>query len=196
MSFHSRRAIVLIVLMIAAFGFAACGKKRVPAVATDSGRTSAPVTRPAAEPTPFPDEAVDAGPDVQPMRDESTRAEDFSVNDASGEGGPLADVFFAYDQAQLSDTARGILERHALWLQNHRGAKVMIEGHCDERGTTDYNLALGEQRARATRDYLVSLGVAGDRLQTVSYGKERPLDPASNEAAWAKNRRAHFLVSR
>jgi peptidoglycan-associated lipoprotein len=73
---------------------------------------------------------------------------------------------------------------------------VAIEGHCDERGTVDYNLALGEQRARATRDYLVSLGVAGDRLTTVSYGKERPLDPTSNEAAWARNRRAHFLVTR
>ena len=97
---------------------------------------------------------------------------------------------------RLTDEARAILEKHALWLQNHRSAKVAIEGHCDERGTVDYNLALGEQRARAARDYLVSLGVAGDRLTTVSYGKERPLDPASNEAAWAKNRRAHFLVSR
>ena len=104
--------------------------------------------------------------------------EDFSVNDATtGEGGPLADVFFDYDQARLSDAARATLEKHALWLQNHRAAKVQIEGHCDERGTTDYNLALGEQRARATRDYLVNLGVAGDRLTTVSYGKERPLDP-------------------
>ena len=130
------------------------------------------------------------------MPEDAARAEDFSVNDATGEGGPLADVYFEYDQARLSDEARAILEKHALWLQNHRPAKVAIEGHCDERGTVDYNLALGEQRARATRDYLVSLGVAGDRLTTVSYGKERPLDPASNEAAWSRNRRAHFLVTR
>ena len=121
---------------------------------------------------------MDAGPDVQPMTDEdAARAEDFSVNDASGEGGPLDDVYFEYDQARLSDEARAILEKHALWLQNHRAAKIAVEGHCDERGTIDYNLALGEQRARATRDYLVNLGVAGDRLTTVSYGKERPLDP-------------------
>jgi peptidoglycan-associated lipoprotein len=74
--------------------------------------------------------------------------------------------------------------------------RVFVEGHCDERGTVDYNLALGEQRARAARDYLVSLGVAADRLRVVTYGKERPLDPAHNEAAYAKNRRAHFSVSR
>jgi peptidoglycan-associated lipoprotein len=190
-----RRAALIFFILATVLGLSACGKKRKPAVVTEPGRTSAPVTRPA-EPSPLPDEPVDAGPDVQPMSDESARAEDFSVTDASGEGGPLEDVFFAYDQAALSDAARGILERHALWLQNHRAAKVMVEGHCDERGTVDYNLALGEQRARAARDYLVSLGVAGDRLRTVSYGKEKPLDPASNEAAWAKNRRAHFVVSR
>ena len=178
-----------------AFGDGCGGKKRPPAVTTDAGRTSAPA-RPSPTPPPWPDVPVDAGPDVQPMREDAARSEDFSVNDATGEGGPLADVYFDYDQARLADAARAILEKHALWLQNHRSAKVAIEGHCDERGTVDYNLALREQRARATRDYLVSLGVAGDRLTTVSYGKERPLDPASNEAAWAKNRRAHFLVGR
>jgi peptidoglycan-associated lipoprotein len=105
-------------------------------------------------------------------------------------------VHFDYDRAELSDQARAILEKHALWLQNHRAAKVVVEGHCDERGTVDYNLALGDKRARVAREYLVSLGVAGDRLQTVSYGKEKPLDPGSNEQAWARNRRAHFVVSR
>jgi peptidoglycan-associated lipoprotein len=187
-------ALLLPVLTMIAFGAACGGKKRPPAVTTDAGRTAA--ARPSPTPPPWPDVPVDAGPDVQPLPEDATRAEDFSVNDATGEGGPLADVYFEYDQARLADAARAILEKHALWLQNHRSAKVAIEGHCDERGTTDYNLALGEQRARATRDYLVSLGVAGDRLTTVSYGKERPLDPASNEASWAKNRRAHFVVTR
>jgi peptidoglycan-associated lipoprotein len=189
-----RRAAALLLPVVAMIAFGAgCGKKRPPAVTTDAGRTS---PRPTPTPPSWPDVPVEAGPDVQPMSDDRARAEDFSINDASGEGGPLADIYFEYDQARLADEARAILEKHALWLQNHRSAKVAIEGHCDERGTVDYNLALGEQRARATRDYLVSLGVAGDRLTTVSYGKERPLDPASNEAAWAKNRRAHFLVSR
>ena len=191
----SRRTALILLALIPMLGFAACGgKKRPPAVTTDAGRTPAARTSPT--PAPWPDAPVDAGPDVQRMPDDAARAEDFSVNDASGEGGPLADVYFDYDQARLADEARAVLEKHALWMQNHRAAKVAIEGHCDERGTVDYNLALGEQRARATRDYLVSLGVAGDRLTTVSYGKERPLDPTSNEAAWSKNRRAHFLVTR
>ena len=190
----SRHAAALLAALVLVSGCG--GKKRKPAVVTDPGRTtSAP--RPTPLPTPFPDEPVDAGPDVQPMADEAARAEDFSVTDpATGEGGPLEDVHFEYDQARLSDQARAVIEKHALWLQNHRAAKVVVEGHCDERGTVDYNLALGEQRARAVRDYLTSLGVAGDRVTTVSYGKERPLDPASNEAAWAKNRRAHFVVTR
>ena len=191
----SRRAALILLALVPMLGLVACGgKKRPPAVTTDAGRTAP--ARPSPTPPPWPDVPVDAGPDVQPMAEDAARAEDFSVNDPSGEGGPLADIYFEYDQARLTDEARAILEKHALWLQNHRSAKVAIEGHCDERGTTDYNLALGEQRARATRDYLVNLGVAGDRLTTVSYGKERPLDPASNEAAWSKNRRAHFLVTR
>ena len=189
----SRHAAAIVAALVLVAG---CGKKRAPAVVTDPGRsTSAP--RPAPTPTPFPDEPVDMGPDVLPMSDEAARAEDFSVTDpTTGEGGPLEDVHFEYDQARLSDQGRAIIERHALWLQNHRAAKVVVEGHCDERGTVDYNLALGELRARAVRDYLTSLGVAGDRVTTVSYGKERPLDPASHEAAWARNRRAHFVVTR
>ncbi len=190
----SRRVAAVLAALVLVAGCG--GSKRKPAVTTDPARPVQQAARPMPDPTPFPEQPVDAGPDVQPMADESARAEDFSVSDASGEGGPLEDVFFAYDQAQLGDQARAILERHALWLQNHRAAKVAVEGHCDERGTVEYNLALGEQRARAVRDYLVNLGVAGDRLTTVSYGKEKPLDPASNEAAWAKNRRAHFMVSR
>ena len=196
MAKQSRRTALILLALIpmVAMGTGCRGKKRPPAVTTDTRATTPP--RPSPTPPAWPDVPVEAGPDVLPMAEDATRAEDFSVNDASGEGGPLADVYFDYDQARLSDQARGILEKHALWLQNHRSAKIAIEGHCDERGTTDYNLALGEQRARAARDYLVNLGVAGDRITTVSYGKERPLDPASNEAAWSKNRRAHFVVSR
>jgi peptidoglycan-associated lipoprotein len=95
----------------------------------------------------------------------------------------------------LSDAARQTLGQDAAWLQAHAGAKVTVEGHCDDRGTVEYNLALGEHRARAAKDYLVSLGVAGGRLRTVSFGKEKPLDTGSGEAAWARNRRAHFVVA-
>jgi peptidoglycan-associated lipoprotein len=172
----------------------ACGPKRPPAVLTDPSQR--PGAHPAATATPEPETPVDAGPDVQTVPGSGPTAEDYSVNDASGENGPLEDVHFDYDQATLSDEARGILEKHGLWLQNHRSAKVTVEGHCDERGTVDYNLALGDKRARVVSEYLASLGVAGDRLHTVSLGKERPLDTGSTEAAFAKNRRAHFVVSR
>jgi peptidoglycan-associated lipoprotein len=175
---------------------AACGgPKRKPAVLTDPAG-EAGRTRPTASADTEREEAIDAGPDVRPLEGDGTTATDFPVNDASGEGGPLADVLFAYDADELSDDARALLEKHALWLQNHRQARVMIEGHCDERGTVDYNLALGDRRARAARDYLANLGVAADRLQTVSYGKERPLDAGTGEAAFSRNRRAHFVVSR
>ena len=177
------------VALIAPLLLTACAKKRPPAVTTHTPARTAPSPAPSQEPWPN-------GSDVRPVDEPSATSEDFSVSDASGEGGPLADIHFDYDQSGLSDEARGILEKHALWMQNHREAKVMVEGHCDERGTVEYNLALGNQRAQVTRDYLASLGVAADRLRTTSYGKERPLDPGHDEGAWARNRRAHFAVSR
>jgi peptidoglycan-associated lipoprotein len=104
------------------------------------------------------------------------------------------DIHFEYDQYILSDEAKRILEKKAQWLKQHAPAKVLIEGHCDERGSAEYNLALGQKRADAAMQYLITLGIKADRLSTISYGKERPLDPRSNEEAWAKNRRAHFVL--
>jgi peptidoglycan-associated lipoprotein len=111
-----------------------------------------------------------------------------------GEGGPLRDIHFDYDRYDLTPEARSILQQNAEWLRQNPQARVEIEGHCDERGTVEYNLALGAKRAKAARDYLVSLGIAGDRLSTISYGEELPLCRESNESCWAKNRRAHFVV--
>jgi peptidoglycan-associated lipoprotein len=180
--------LVLGILVLAA----ACGGKRPPALATatpgEAGETAPDRAAPA--------EPIEEGPDVRPMEGEGTAGADIPGGAFTGEGGPLADIHFEYDSAALTDEARGALEKHALWLQGQRDARVTIEGHCDERGTVEYNLALGEQRARATREYLVSLGVGASRLRVVSYGKERPLDPGSDEAAHARNRRAHFAVAR
>jgi len=103
-------------------------------------------------------------------------------------------IFFAYDQSDLSPEARSVLERQAAWLRQYPSVRVLVEGNCDERGTREYNLALGARRAAAARDYLASLGVSGDRMQTVSYGKERPLDPRSQEEAWSVNRNAHTQI--
>jgi len=108
----------------------------------------------------------------------------------------LQRVHFEFDQFSLSAEARDILAANAALLQANGDVKVRVEGHCDERGSDEYNLALGERRAIAARDYLVSLGIAADRISTISYGEEMPLDPASNEGAWAKNRRAEFKAVR
>jgi peptidoglycan-associated lipoprotein len=189
-----RSAVVATVILGLCVLPACGGRKRPPNVASGDVRGGAPAGRAAPAEAPLP---VDSGPDVAPLDADAASSEDFSVSDpATLEGGPLEDVLFDLDQATLSERARATLEKHALWLQNHRAAQVTVEGHCDERGTAEYNLALGDQRARAARDYLVSLGVSEDRLKTVSYGKERPLDPLNSEAAYSRNRRAHFVVTR
>ncbi|MFO7750358.1 MAG: peptidoglycan-associated lipoprotein Pal [Desulfobacteraceae bacterium] len=103
-------------------------------------------------------------------------------------------VHFDYDSSRLTDEAKRILKEKAAWLRNNPGVTVVVEGHCDERGLTEYNLALGERRAMAARQYLVDSGISPSRLTTISYGEEKPLDPAHNPAAWAKNRRAQFSI--
>lgn len=104
------------------------------------------------------------------------------------------DIYFAYDRSFLSPMAQENLKRKADWLMANPGATATIEGHCDERGTGEYNLALGERRAESAKSFLIDLGIAAKRLSTVSYGEENPVDPRSIEEAWAKNRRAHFVV--
>jgi peptidoglycan-associated lipoprotein len=103
-------------------------------------------------------------------------------------------VFFDTDRSELKPQARSTIEALAAWMNEHPGVALTIEGHCDERGTREYNLALGERRANAVRDYLVALGISGNRLGTISYGKERPAVPGSTPSAWAQNRRGVFVV--
>jgi peptidoglycan-associated lipoprotein len=104
-------------------------------------------------------------------------------------------VFFGFDKSDLTPEARATLDRQAAWLKKYANVKVTVEGHCDERGTREYNLALGERRATAAKNYLVADGVSADRVKTVSYGKERPAVLGSNETAWAQNRRAVTVVA-
>ena len=106
----------------------------------------------------------------------------------------LKDIYFGYDKYEIRREDEGILKENAAFLKKNPKMKIQIEGHCDDRGTAEYNLALGERRANHTKKYLVSLGIASDRISTISYGEERPLDPSNNEEAWAKNRRAHIVV--
>ncbi|HHI02170.1 MAG TPA: peptidoglycan-associated lipoprotein Pal [candidate division Zixibacteria bacterium] len=104
-------------------------------------------------------------------------------------------VYYDFDKYNLVDSAKAALENNARVLKDNPSVMVKIEGHCDERGTVEYNLSLGEKRAKAAKDYLIDLGVDAGRLDIISYGKERPVDPGHNEAAWAKNRRAAFIVT-
>jgi len=108
--------------------------------------------------------------------------------------GPLGDVFFDFDSSFLSNEAQEQLKQNAAWLGSNSEKKALIEGHCDSRGTSEYNLALGERRSASAKEYLVKLGVPSYRLESVSFGAERPFDLGQNEDAWAKNRRAHFVV--
>jgi len=102
------------------------------------------------------------------------------------------DIYFEFDSSALTGDAVSRLKRKAAWLEANGGVDVMIEGHCDERGTNEYNMALGERRAQSAKAFLENMGVDASRLSTISYGEERPVDPGHNEEAWAKNRRAHF----
>lgn len=106
----------------------------------------------------------------------------------------VRDAYFDFDKADIRADARATLTQAAEFLREYGNARVLIEGHCDERGSTEYNLGLGDRRANAARDFLLSLGIAGDRVQMVSYGKERPLCTESNEDCWQRNRRAHFVL--
>lgn len=121
------------------------------------------------------------------------RAELTKAERAALEAG-LEDVFFGYDQWSLSDAAMQSLHHDAEWLKNHPGARFEIEGHCDERGTADYNVVLGEKRAKAARSYLIELGVGTKQLTTVSYGKERPFCAEHSELCYQQNRRGHVLL--
>lgn len=153
-------------------------------------------SRPPAVPPPLPDRGVVATPEPPrtpptppaPVGPAPGSAEDFRVTVSER-------VFFALDRYDLSPEARGVLERQAAWLRTYGAVRITIEGNADERGTREYNLALGARRAESVKEYLVGLGVAANRIETVSFGKERPIDPRSNEEGWAINRNARTALA-
>ena len=132
-------------------------------------------------------------------KDEGDTATDTSMNptDLSAGAGTripeLGTVYFAYDSFAISADSKGVLDANAGWLKSNPTRAIQVEGHTDERGTTEYNLALGERRAGAVKDYLVSKGVPSSQVSTISYGEERPVETGENEAAWSKNRRGEFV---
>jgi len=174
---------IAVVAAASVLALVGCGK--TPPPPPPSPPPAAPVA-----PPPAPEPAATAAPVV----DEYSRLQAMSAEEIDRLG-LLQDAHFDYDKADVRDADRQILTHDAEILRKFDFLKVTVEGHCDERGTTDYNLALGTRRAKAAFDYLVSLGVPADRLKTVSYGKEFPLCQEANEACWSQNRRAHLTVT-
>lgn len=113
----------------------------------------------------------------------------------SGQGGPLSDIHFGYNEYTIEPQDGSVLKSNATWLQKNAATRVQVEGHCDDRGSEEYNIALGAKRAQAAKDYLVTLGIPGSRISTISYGKELPVCTEHDESCWAQNRRDHFVVS-
>ena len=186
----SRLTIAAAVLAITA----ACGGKKPPTTVppsngpdpfpTSSGSPPPVTSTPTPDPLPVP-------PDVNP----TTRPYDNLSPDDINKQAILKPVFFAYDSDELDEAARKTLEANAQVLKEYRTWVLTVEGHCDERGTPEYNLSLGDRRALAAKNYLLTLGIIADRLKTVSYGKEFPFNPGHDEASWTLNRRAQFMVT-
>jgi peptidoglycan-associated lipoprotein len=166
---------VTLVALILTFLFVGCAKEEPPPPTVE------PPPRPAAPPPPPP-----SPPPPPPGPSISQQAFQEFQNQ---------DIYFDFDKYDLRTDARATLDRKASFLNQNSSVRVQIEGHCDERGTEEYNLALGERRANAAKQYLTTAGISAGRLSTISYGEERPLDPGHNEAAWAKNRRDHFVIT-
>ena len=141
----------------------------------------------------------DTNPNPNQLNENTTNgtntAQDWE-NGTVGRGGPLSDIHFGYNDYTIQDQDGSVLRSNASWLQAHPQTKVQVEGYCDERGSEEYNIALGAKRAQAGKDYLETLGISDTRMSTISYGKELPLCQDHDESCWAQNRRDHFSVSK
>ena len=184
---------VMIVAVLLTVVVGACAKKQPPvarpmpppadAAGAKAGGGLPPPPQPVSEPVPVPPE---------PVAEDAIGSK--SLDDLNRDS-PLKPLFFELDKADVSSEGQQILQANASILKKYPAWQITVEGHCDERGTAEYNLALGERRALAAKNYLVSLGIPADKIRVVSYGKEFPFDPGHDEGAWANNRRAHFVIT-
>ncbi len=188
---EANKLMILVVLMTVVVG--ACGKKPAPVA-----RPMPPP--PAVDPTgggskvPGPPEPIKEPTIVVPPMPEADSISGKTLDDLNRDS-PLKPLFFALDSSEVNAEGQKTLQDNAAVMKKYATWSVTIEGHCDERGTAEYNLALGERRALAAKTYLVSLGIPADKVKTVSYGKEFPFDPGHDDGAWSKNRRAHFVIT-
>jgi peptidoglycan-associated lipoprotein len=186
-------------VLLAVFALAAavsCGGKKPPIARPTpppppgtNASAPPPATRPPAPPEPVAEPTIVP---PEPVREDAIASA--SLDDIN-RNSPLKPLFFEYDSSEVNDAGRAVLDENAATLKKYPSWMVTIEGHCDERGTAEYNLALGDRRAAAARTHLIALGISADRLRTVSYGKEFPFDAGHDEAAFEKNRRAHFVIT-
>jgi peptidoglycan-associated lipoprotein len=192
------KAFVCGLVLIAAVLAPACRSKKkvtvVPTV-TETTNTASIPTMTTTQPTPVATNTDFVQTDTQPPITSSQLPTDIEeLNRVAQSRGYIQDAFFDYNESTLSSDAQAALSASADWLKRTPQYNLLVEGHCDERGTEQYNLALGDRRANTVKEYLVTLGVDSGRIRTVSYGEERPFDNGHDDAAWAKNRRAHLVL--
>jgi len=182
---------LMVVAVLLTLTIGACAKKQPPVARPlpPPANTATGGTAPPAPPQPV-NEPVLVPP--EPVADDAIAGK--TLDDLNRDS-PLKPLFFELDSADVSADGQRVLQENASIMKRYPAWQITIEGHCDERGTAEYNLALGERRALAAKNYLVSLGIPADKVKTVSYGKEFPFDPGHEDAAWSKNRRAHFVIT-
>lgn len=178
-----KKLLILSIACLLVFSFATSCKKKV---------EQAPPPPPQVKEQP-PVAKVEQPPAKPPVLSEEEIFERKTLEELNAEK-PMGMIHFDYDKFFIRDDAKPVLEANAAYLKKWRSVSVLVEGHCDERGTEEYNLALGEKRAKSTYDYLISLGISADRIKIISYGKSQPIDMGHNEIAWQKNRRAQFTI--
>jgi len=178
-------AIVLVMILSVMFFTVSCAKKVVQ-------NEPEPITQ--SEVSKAPDKSAEEGDQAKRLQEDRLRAE-AAANEAAGAAFVNENILFSFDSSVLSDQAQQILNTKADYLRANSGIMVTVEGHCDNRGTEAYNIALGERRAESVKSFLVDLGISANRLKTISYGEERPIAMGQDEASWAKNRRAQFMVN-
>jgi peptidoglycan-associated lipoprotein len=183
----------MVILVLFTFGmaiFTGCAEKKS-VVKSDTAQVQETA------PTSIPESASETAKKAASA--EASKIKDSAVEQSSLMGAtaksPVSDINFDFDSSAIGPDARKILNVNADFLSKNRVSAIVVEGHCDERGTDEYNMALGQRRAQETKKYLVNLGINESKITTISYGEERPLDTGNNENAWAKNRRAHFVVT-
>ena len=190
MTVFQRVAGVVTLCVLFGIGLAACGKKPAPVAPAAAPPPAAPVTPPAPPPPAPPPPSPPAPPAL--TEDEVFARKTLEQLNAER---PLGDVFFDLDASTVRDDARAALQKNAEWMKRWASTRISVEGHCDERGSGEYNLALGDRRGNAVKAYLVSLGIGADRVAVVPKGKESPFCTESNEGCWQQNRRGHFVIT-